>query len=165
MELHLVRHAIAAERSDPAMDHARPLTPEGRRRFERGVAGLERLGVRLDRVLCSPWTRAVQTADLLGPIVDGPRELAPELAGAPGPPLLARIAEAPAGVRVALVGHEPWLGELGAWLAFGDPALGSGIRMKKGGVLILAGDPRPGGCEIVAQLPPRLLRRCGGRLN
>ena len=122
----MIRHATAVERIEDASeadDAARPLTDRGRRRFRRAVRGMRRLGLGVDRVLHSPWTRAVQTADLLGRLVDGDladaRRATPHLAAPPRGELFADLV-ATGGDRVAVVGHEPWLGELVALLLTGS---------------------------------------------
>src|SRR5436190_408292 len=74
----------------------------------------------------------------------------------PRPELLALIAEG--GDTTAVVGHEPWLGELAAWLAFGDTRHGDALIIKKCGVLWLEGTAVPGGMQMRAAIPPRLLR-------
>ena len=72
MDLFLIRHAIAEDRSASLLDADRELTDVGRTRFEAVVQSLDRAGFRFDRVYHSPWTRAAQTAELLAPINDGP---------------------------------------------------------------------------------------------
>jgi len=57
-----------------------------------------------------------------------------------------------------VVGHEPWLGELAAWLAFGDAKHGDALVVKKAGVLWLEGTAVPGGMQLRASIPPKLLR-------
>ena len=63
------------------------------------------------------------------------------------------------GERIAAVGHEPWMGELCAWLVTGDPDLGDRFPFKKAGVAMLEGTPEPGGCALRAIWPPKTLRR------
>src|SRR5262245_28298361 len=63
MDLVVVRHAIAEERSAGLPDEERALTPRGRRRMRLAVDGLRRLKLRFDRVLHSPLKRAAQTAE------------------------------------------------------------------------------------------------------
>ncbi len=132
--LYLVRHAIAAERSDKWPDDAeRPLTHEGRARMRRIVKGLRELDVTIDVVLTSPLARAVQTAEILTAGLDSRPELLtlPLLAPGTAP---ARIAEALAphtkARGLALVGHEPGIGELAAWLLGARAPL----PFKKGGI-------------------------------
>lgn len=150
MELYLVRHAIALEGTP---DDARPLSEEGRERFAEVVKGLKKLGVELDRIYHSPKLRAVQTADLLTPILKGKTEVTPYLAEAPSLELLATIQ----GKRVALVGHEPWISDLCAWLVTGEKQ-GHQFPFKKGGVAHVEGEAKPGGVQLLAFLPPRVLR-------
>ena len=154
MELYLIRHAIAlpAQGEGEAADDARPLAPEGVRRFRKVVRGLKALGVALDLVLASPKRRARETADLLTPLLAGP-------------PSAALLAELPQEGRVALVGHEPYLSELLGWLLFGDfvgdsarEALAERFLFKKGGVAWLEGRPRPGEVALRAFLPPKVFR-------
>ena len=156
MELFLVRHAIAVPRGGDALDHARPLTEKGRSRFQGVVAGLDALGVSLERVYHSPWVRARQTAELMISIAEERVETV-RLAQTPDKKLLNDLQGDP----VALVGHEPWMGELLSLLTVGDVASGSQFRFKKGGVAHLEGSPSPGGCELVALYPPRALRALG----
>jgi len=154
MELFVIRHAIAVPRSPDLDDAARPLTPRGRARWERSVTGLERLGVRFDRLLHSPWRRAVETAEIARPLVDGACVASARLAMPPTQALLDELV----GARVALVGHEPWLGELLALLIVGTIDAGARLELRKGGVAWLAGDPRPGAARVHAILPPKVLR-------
>ena len=62
------------------------------------------------------------------------------------------------GEDTAVVGHEPWIGELVAWLAFGDMRHGEMLAFKKAGVMWLEGSVIPGGMTLRALVPPQLLR-------
>jgi len=154
MDIYIVRHAVAVPRGGDALDHARPLTPKGRARFEKEVRGLYRADVRFGRVYHSPWVRAVQTAELLKPLTTGERIETEDLARAPGPALLKMLE----GDSVAVVGHEPWLGELLALLLIGDPTRGHLFPFKKGGVAHAEGDPVAGGCRLLGLYSARPLR-------
>ncbi|WP_038056715.1 SixA phosphatase family protein [Thermus amyloliquefaciens] len=164
MELFLVRHALALppEGEGEEADDRRPLAPKGVRWFRKVVRGLESLGVALDLILTSPKRRALETAELLADLLEGETRVTPHLAA---PPSEALLAEIPREGRVALVGHEPYLTELLAWLLLGD-FLGASARgglegrflLKKGGVAWLEGEPRPGGMVLLALLPPRVFR-------
>ena len=156
MDLYVVRHATAEDATPQIEDSARALTDEGERKFRRVVQGLRELDVSFDRVLTSPWTRARRTAELLEPVSEAPFVTTEALCQPPRPELLALIAET--GDVVAVVGHEPWLGELIAWLVFGDPKRGDAILLKKGGVAWLDGAAVPGGMKLRAIFPPKLLR-------
>jgi phosphohistidine phosphatase len=162
VQLLVVRHGIAEAHHPNEDDAVRALTPTGERKFRQVVKGLRALGWKLDHVLTSPWTRAARTAELLRPI-SGRQAIATELlAQSPRAELLALIAETtgPQKVRhaTAIVGHEPWLGELVGWLAFGDGRHGEGFELKKGGVAWLDGTVVPGGMTVRALMPPKLLR-------
>lgn len=154
MELFLIRHAIAAPRSLTLPDADRPLTRQGRERFAQAVAGMQRLGIRLRQVHHSPWLRAADTAALLAPVLKGHLLPTQALARPPEADLLLEIDQTPA----ALVGHEPWMSELLAWLITGSPAAGAMFAFKKGGVAWLEGPLRPGGMALRAYLPPKVLR-------
>jgi phosphohistidine phosphatase len=155
MEVLIIRHAIAVPHGAVDPDEARPLTPEGRQKFRRVVRGLVKLDLRVDRVLHSPWTRAVETADLLRRLLSGETVCEPLLAQMPTPELIASLR----GRRPALVGHEPWMSELLALLVHGKRKPAEAYAFKKGGVAWLEGDAKPGGMRLLAFLPPSVLRR------
>lgn len=73
------------------------------------------------------------------------------------------IRHAPAVPRVAVVGHDPWLGKLLGQLVFGDPELGRRCGLGKGDVAWLEGKPRSGAMALRALLPFRALRVLGRR--
>jgi phosphohistidine phosphatase len=163
LEIYLVRHAIAAERGPKYPDdRTRPLTPDGVKRFTDAVRGLVALDVALDAILTSPLARAEETAALLA---DGfekrpPVEVVEALA--PGG-RFAAIVEAVTKQakrhrrRIALVGHEPDLGEITArWLG----ARGH-VEFRKGAVCAIDVDSAtPAGPGTLRWLlPPRVLRR------
>jgi len=133
-ELYLVRHAIAAERGeDWPDDDKRPLTARGVARFKESVTGLVRLGVAVDEIFTSPLIRAKQTADLLAAGLPGKPSVKVLDALSPGHApgsVLAQLARAAKRRRIALVGHEPGLGELAAHLI----GAGRALPFKKGGV-------------------------------
>ncbi len=160
MKLYLIRHAIAADepRDD---DPKRPLTKEGRQKFEQVVEGLDALGVRFDRLFHSPWLRAVQTAELLAPLAKGELHVSPELAEPPGRELLQALERE----TVAAVGHQPWLTELIALLLSGSVEGGLRYELKKGGVALLEGEPKPGAMVLRGLYSPRLLRLAGRRAS
>jgi phosphohistidine phosphatase len=164
-ELYLVRHAIAAERGDGWPDDAkRPLTVRGIARFKDVVRGLHRLDVGIDEIFTSPLVRARQTADLLAaglastPVVKTLDALAPVHAPAA---VLTQLARAARRSRIALVGHEPDLGELAAHLVGTRRA----IPFRKGGVARIdlgsISARRIG--TLVWFLPPKVLRELGAR--
>lgn len=156
MQLYVIRHAAAEDPGPGVDDTARELTDAGRTKLRQAVRGLRALDIRFERLLTSPWKRALQTARQLEPIAATPPLTTDLLTQPPRAELLALIAER--NETTAVVGHEPWLGELAAWLAFGDTRHGDALLIKKCGVLWLEGTAVPGGMQIRAAIPPRLLR-------
>ena len=162
-ELYLVRHALAAERGDDWPDDAkRPLTTNGVSRFREVVEGLAWFDVGLDEIYSSPLVRARQTADLLSAGIDGQPPVRTLEQLSPGHEVADVIAELAKRVkrrRVALVGHEPDLGELAAALLGASRAL----AFRKGGVCRIDVDriapSTPG--SLIWFLPPKILRKMG----
>jgi phosphohistidine phosphatase len=161
--LYLVRHGIAGERGkDWPDDSKRPLTPKGIARMRRAVDGLRALGVRTDLVLTSPLVRAEQTAQIL---VHGLKpapalKVLPPLAPGVTPPHLAQALEEFRKARcLALVGHEPGLGELAAWLT----GARTPYAFKKGGVcrIDVSSLPPTGNGQLIWMATPRMLRALG----
>lgn len=152
MKLYVIRHAIASDRSIDGRDESRALTPEGRERFAQAVAALRDVAVRFDLLLHSPLLRAAQTAELCTPLLDGRSAVAPELAQSPSAALLRLLR----GESVAVVGHEPWQGELVAWLVTGRRELGPRFALEKGAIAALEGLPEPGAMAIEFFAPTRL---------
>jgi phosphohistidine phosphatase len=162
-ELYVVRHAIAAERGpDWPDDDKRPLTEKGISRFKEGVAGLTWLDVVLDEIFTSPLVRAKQTADLLAADIPGKPQvkLLPALAPGTGPEeVMTQLAKTARRRRIAVVGHEPGLGELAAHLLGARRPL----PFRKGGVsrIDLQGltGKRPG--SLIWFVTPKMLRELG----
>src|SRR5262245_51141221 len=160
-DLYLVRHAIAAERGDEWPDDSkRPLTEMGINRFKEAVAGLAWLGVNIDEIFTSPLIRTKQTATLLADGLGNKTSVKMLEALAPGHlprQVMNELSRAAKHHRIALVGHEPGLGELAAHLLGAPRAL----PFKKGGAchITIQGltSRRPG--ELVWFLPPKVLRR------
>jgi phosphohistidine phosphatase len=165
MTLYLVRHAIAAERGEEwPEDDRRPLTEEGILRFTSGVRGLEALDVTVDEIFTSPLVRARHTAALLAAGVGGTPPVKVLEALAPGhSPTVVRtqLAKAVTQRRVALVGHEPDLGELAARLIGASHAL----PFRKGAVcrIDLSGLGARHRGTLRWFVTPKALRRLGGR--
>lgn len=143
MRLLLIRHADAGDR-DPALwpdDTQRPITEKGRRRHRRVAKRLKRRGLVPTILLASPWMRAWQTAQIIAEYAGGPGAVATTALAEP--PRLEAVSAAvgrpsPDAV-VALVGHEPWLGELASILLTGD-AHRVAMDFPKSGILGLESD-------------------------
>jgi phosphohistidine phosphatase len=122
VKLYLVRHAEAVSEEVAGSDEVRWLSARGRE-AARGLARLLReQNVELDAVVTSPLPRAMQTAELVANGLDflGVVEALPGLA--PGcHPRRAADELATRGRAVLVVGHEPTMSSLGAYL-LGRPA-------------------------------------------
>ena len=159
-ELYLIRHGVAEERGDAWPDDAkRPLTDDGTSRMRKAARGLSRLGVVFDIVLTSPLVRARQTAEIVaGGLAPRPSlvnidALAPDSGYAALITELEKHARKP---RIALVGHEPDIGELAARLIGSRHA----IEFKKGAVcrIDLTAIPPSGPGELRWLMTPKILR-------
>jgi phosphohistidine phosphatase len=162
-ELYLVRHAIAAERGDEWPDDTkRPLTERGISRFKAGVKALSVLDVAVDEVFTSPLVRARQTAELLASGLDTKPTVKVLDVLAPGHTpgvVMAQLARAAKRRRIALVGHEPDLGELAAHLIGAQRAL----PIKKGGVcrIDVEGLTAKRAGSLIWFVTPKVLRKLG----
>lgn len=116
VQLYLIRHAPASERGKEwPDDRKRPLTEDGARKMRRVAKGLVRLGAEFDVILTSPLVRAQQTAQIVASAFDTPPSVVTTASLAPDgtfTALLADLQKHSRHSRIALVGHEPSLGEL-----------------------------------------------------
>lgn len=159
-ELYLIRHGLAEERGDAWPDDTkRPLTDDGMSRLRRAARVLARLGVPVDAVLTSPLVRTRQTAELLAaaftprPSITAVDVLAP---GGTPTAVAAEIEKHSRRPHIFLVGHEPALGELAAWLI----GTKNPIEFKKGGIcrIDVEAGPLRGGGALRWMMTPKILR-------
>jgi phosphohistidine phosphatase len=120
LELYLIRHGVAAERGDEYPDDSkRPLTSAGISRLRKEARALDAMDIGFDHIITSPLVRTRQTADVFAetlktkPSVSQSDALAP--AGTPVA-VIQEIGKHSKKGRIALVGHEPNIGELAARL-------------------------------------------------
>lgn len=162
LEILLVRHAIAEERSSQAWagDRDRPLTDDGAERFRRIARVLAAVWDPPDLMLASPYARAWQTAQILEDECGWAEpEACPELEPAnPPAPVLDALRSRTAVERVVLVGHEPAMHGILS-LLLGGAAGAVSLEMKKGGAALVRCDAPPlaGTAELIWLLPPRVL--------
>jgi phosphohistidine phosphatase len=159
-EIYLIRHGLAEERGDKWPDDAkRPLTDDGMSRMRKSIRGLSRLGVSFDVVLTSPLVRAKQTAEIAAggvsprPSIVTIDSLSPDGTFAA---VVADLEKHAKKTRIALVGHEPHIGELAARLIGSRHA----IDFKKGAVcrIDLATLPPSGPGDLRWLLTPKIMR-------
>src|SRR3972149_5400777 len=116
LELYLIRHGEAAERGKEYPDDSkRPLTGQGVARLRKEAHALNALGVAFDHIIASPLVRTRQTADVLADVMKSkpPVSTSDALAPAGSPTsVMQELAKHMRKARVALVGHEPNIGEL-----------------------------------------------------
>jgi len=161
-ELYMIRHGLAAERGTYANDDERPLTEEGIRKTRRVAKRLFDLNIRFSLILTSPLPRARQTADILQSY-----RLSAQIeelqALAPGGDIAVWLSwlqnwRQTGHDCLALVGHEPDLGEWAETLIWGSAR--QNLIVKKAGVigLLLPEVESPiGQSQLFWFAPPRLI--------
>jgi len=143
MDLILWRHAEAAEGTP---DDARPLTDKGRQQAERMAHFLSRNLPPNTRLMVSPAQRAQETAMALSKHFI----TTPNIGTHATPQTAIAAAGWPAfDGAVLLVGHQPWMGELAAYLMTGRTEYWS---IKKGAVWWFSRREREGDSQTVLRL-------------
>ncbi len=138
-EVVFFRHGIA---DSTTPDETRALTEEGKRKTRSAAEGLKTMETQFAQILTSPWTRAVQTAEIVADVLALPApEVLPELAGDRSVAELFEALRRRQSGNLLLVGHQPLLGEAVATL------LGASgkcqIDMRKSGACSLTVDAVP----------------------
>jgi phosphohistidine phosphatase len=158
MQLLVIRHAKAENALDFAQtgqpENLRPLTESGRRKMQRAAAGLLSEVEFIDVLAASPLLRTRQTAEIVaeayvGRVVMELDALAP---GGDADELLSWLRGHRDVSVVAIVGHEPSLGEFIGRMLCGRHE--SVISLKKGAACLLNLDPdvTPGKARLVWSL-------------
>lgn len=159
-EIYVIRHGLAEERGEKWPDDAkRPLTEEGITRFRRASKALARVGLEIDVVLTSPLVRSRQTAEIFAsafspaPAVVNLDALVP---GGSATAVIAELDKYSRKKRIAIVGHEPGVGDLAARLA----GMRRELEFKKGAIARIDLDALPpkGPGALRWFLTPKLLR-------
>ncbi len=122
MEIYLVRHGIAEDRSASGRDADRALTEEGVAKAERVAKAFAKKVPSVDIIFHSPWLRAAQTAKIFAEFyLEAPLKTANELRSSERArmalPLLSGLGNEK---KVMLVGHEPHLSSLASLLITGS---------------------------------------------
>jgi phosphohistidine phosphatase len=117
MRIYLVRHGDAVPEEDAGSDRDRWLSPRGREAARILSRLLREQHVAPDAIVCSPLPRAVQTAELLAASLDYLGAIASWRCLEPAAmPRIAASQIGAAGLAVLVVGHEPSISSLGAYL-------------------------------------------------
>lgn len=179
MELYLIRHGIAADRKSDTQDESRELTNEGREKTRKVAKRLYDLDLRFDLILTSPYVRSRQTAQILHECglgqIEASSYLAPKGNIADWVDWLEQKQMLATDARLAMVGHQPNLGQWAEILVWGDTR-GVGLTdisqspprlenlpvlvLKKAGIigLKLPETGSPVGCsQLIWLTPPRFL--------
>jgi phosphohistidine phosphatase len=130
-EVICVRHAIAEEIVDwQGDDRSRPLTSRGISKWKEGAKGLHRVVGNVDKILTSPYLRAIQTAEILAKEIGKKVEIFDELGCGNGEHAVALL---PVAQRIICFGHEPDLRVFAALAC--DIHVSAISPLKKGGAL------------------------------
>jgi phosphohistidine phosphatase len=159
LELYLIRHGIAEERGPEWPDDTkRPLTAKGVAALKQEAKALANLDVTFDLIISSPLTRTRQTADAFTRLPGKPAVVLSEALTPAGTPdaVVEELARQPRKERIALVGHEPNIGELCAHLI----GASAPIEFKKGAIcrIDFEAAPSKAGGQLRWFLPPRILK-------
>ncbi len=145
MNIFILRHGIAVEPGTPGSgrDSERPLTPKGKRKLRKIAKAMAALEIHFDVILSSPYVRARQTAKRVARQLGLEKRLECTELLTPGGSARELLdvlkREYPNVENVLLVGHEPYLSELIAWLLSGS-AQGVAITLKKAGLCKLTAE-------------------------
>lgn len=139
MELYLIRHGIAIDREINTKDEERSLTNLGRQKTLKVAQRLYQLGVRFNLILTSPLVRSRQTAEIL--LSSGlSSQLEESIFLAPGGDIhnwlhswLEQRRHLTTTDHLALVGHQPDLGQWAEILVWGEAR--AGLVLKKAGII------------------------------
>ncbi len=165
MQLLIIRHGRAEDQTQFARvcsdDALRPLTSDGRKDMKKSAKALRRLCPKIDVLASSPFTRAIETAEIVAEAYEHLKIIQrPELSPTKRRDLLLRwLQSQKAKATIAIVGHEPHLGAAASWLMTG---LGdSVVQLKKGSACLLSFDSEiaAGRAQLQWLLTPRQLRR------
>ena len=163
MELFILRHGEAGQRSSQASDQRRPLTSAGKVEILEIAKALKIIGLKFDLVVTSPLKRAYDTAKIVSDIFKiGNRlqvwnELAPEGQRAA---VYRKISQLREEYAVLIVGHQPLLGEIVNDMIHKGKSSPCNLLLKKGGVVrlrLLSKSNIPRG-ELRWLLSPRILK-------
>lgn len=158
MDVWLLRHADAEERSPSGRDEDRSLTRDGAERAAAVGRGLARLAPRITVVWSSPYRRALQTARAVAAALGAEvTELAALAPGGAAEDVVGELAAARHSAAL-LVGHEPLLGAAIGLLVHGDER--RDVPMRKAALAHVAWDPGGDG-TLEALLPPEVTERLG----
>lgn len=160
-ELYIIRHGLAGEHGTYENDGNRPLTPEGIRKTQQVSKRLLDLGLQFEMILTSPYARAFQTAEILQS-TGLSQQLETSVNLLPKGDFEAWFSwfegwQKAGQKALAIVGHEPDLGEWAEFLIWGE--IRNRLKLKKAGIIginVPLDDPI-GNSELFLLTPPKVL--------
>ena len=133
-QVYLIRHGIAIDRALSEKDETRTLTEKGRKKTEKVAKRLKEIGINFEIILTSPLLRATQTAEILkAEGLTKTLETFPPLAPNGNIEDWLNWWEENTTETVALVGHEPNLGNWSELLIWGE--IKGKLVVKKAGII------------------------------
>ena len=163
MEIYLLRHGIAVERTDfGGPDEERALTAEGRRKVNDVARAVRALRLSFDLIFSSPLVRAAQTAEIIAGALRLKKRWRITGFLTPATPFAFRWAWLKSlrlsRGHVLLVGHEPNFSELTSHLLAGHRRMR--MRFKKAGLCkVTAERVAAGGATLDWLLTPKQMER------
>jgi phosphohistidine phosphatase len=144
-------HALSRQETGAASDSQRPLSPRGEREVLASARRLSAAGFAPDRIVSSPYLRACRTADLAAEVFTAAsRGTDNVISDGPAQALLDLAQELYSGQeRVLVVGHQPLLGAVAAYLLSEEP-----FDLAPGGYARLKCDGAPGSATLVEYYAP-----------
>ena len=118
MQVHLLRHGTAEDIRAGGSDFERKLTPGGREEVRHTIE-MARPAIAPTLILCSPFARAIQTAEIAATVAGSTVKIVRTEALVPTarPDLVwQEIRSRPDELQILLAGHEPLLSQLTAYL-------------------------------------------------
>ena len=160
MNLYILRHGIAADRSSKYPDdNLRPLTRKGIDRMRREATGMNALGIAPNVIISSTLVRAVQTAEIVQQGLSAPPQMITTHALVPEAhpsQILQELAASHSSLSsVMVVGHEPHMSSLVSYILTGK--ISWLIDLKKGALCSIDLSPSGRG-QLLWALAPRQLR-------
>lgn len=163
MELYLIRHGIAVEREADKKDEERTLTDQGRQKTWKVAKRLHQLGLQFDLILTSPFLRSRQTAEILcssglSSRLEESTYLAPNGNIHTWLRVWLEQRQLPSATQLAMVGHQPDLGEWAEVLVWGEAR--DRLVLKKAGIIgltLLETGSSVGHSQLFWLTPPKFL--------
>lgn len=162
MRLYIIRHAEAGQHGDPQWpdDSQRPVTKDGRKRFEKLARLLIEAGLAPSVIATSPYVRCRQTAEALADLMGGTPKLTERIELQPNSDIdtMIRWSNEQDADEIAWIGHAPDVEQMTAMLI---GANSSGIHFSKGACALIDFEKRilRANGELRWLLTPKLLPR------